>query len=129
MQVITGLNLLREQGKMTWNERERGWLATPDEVLNALSGDGFEERGRESTTSRPDGRPAGGLWQGVNTRTGTVASAIWVNGPGWQQAIVFIDIDGESLGDPGALSLEDDPYREGSAGSDGVLTGDGGPRW
>jgi hypothetical protein len=53
---------------------------------------------RPPTTSRRDLRPAGGVWQGVNARTGTVASAIWVNRPGWQQAIVFIEIDGESLG-------------------------------
>jgi len=40
-----GLNELREQGRMTWIEAERGWGAT----------------------SRRDLRPAGGVWQGVNT--------------------------------------------------------------
>ena len=48
-------------------------------------------------TRRRHRRPAGGLWQGVNTRTGSEASAIWVNRPAWHQAIVFIDIDGEPL--------------------------------
>jgi hypothetical protein len=100
MQVVNSLNELREQGRMTWSEGECGWLAAPAEILNALSLDGFESCKRELTTSRRDGRPAGGVWQGVNARTGTVASAIWVNRPGWQQAIVFIDIDGESLRDP-----------------------------
>jgi hypothetical protein len=52
----------------------------------------------EVTTSRR-GQPAGGVWQGLNRCPGAVASAIWVNRPGWRQAIVFVDIDGESLAD------------------------------
>ena len=82
-------------------------------------------------TRRRHRRPAGGLWQGVNTRTGSEASAIWVNRPAWHQAIVFIDIDGESLVGAHAVSrcamskpldqleydygfprLERDPYEE-----------------
>ena len=112
MQVVNSLNALREQGKMTWSERERGWVAAPAEILNALVSDGFEACKRELTTSRRDGRPAGGVWQGVNVHTGTVASAIWVNRPGWQQAIVFVDIDGESLGHPRFPAPEHDPYRD-----------------
>jgi len=97
MRQMKGLNELREQGRMTWIEQEYGWVVAPEEIVNALSNDGFEECKREMTTSRGDRRPAGGVWQGVNTRTGSVASAIWVNRPAWHQAIVFIDIDGESL--------------------------------
>ena len=63
-------------------------------------------------TSRRDRRPAGGAWQGVDTRTGSVASAIWVDRSAWDEAVVFIAIDGESLGDCSVLSLERDPYRE-----------------
>jgi hypothetical protein len=99
MQAVNSLSDLREQGKMTWIEGERGWFAAPAEVLDALARDGFEACKREVTTSRRDSRPAGGVWQGVNARTGVVASAIWVNRPGWEHAIMFIDIDGESLGD------------------------------
>ena len=65
--------------------------------MTALSKDGFQECKREMTTSRRDLRPAGGLWQGVNPRNGSVASAIWVTRPARHQAIVFIDIDGKSL--------------------------------
>jgi hypothetical protein len=123
MRQMTGLNELREQGGMTWIEQEHGWVAAPEEIVEALSKDGFEECQREMTM-----RPAGGAWQGVETRTGSVVSAIWVNRPAWQQpilaggvwqgvnartgpvasaiwvnrrardqAIVFIAIDGESL--------------------------------
>jgi hypothetical protein len=113
MRQMMGLTELRGQGKMTWNERERGWLAAPEEILKALSTDGFQECKRESTTSRRDSRPAGGVWQGVDTRSGLVASAIWVNRPAWEQAIVFIAIDGESLkGDHGNPEVEGDPYKE-----------------
>jgi len=51
------------------------------------------------------------VWQGLNTRTGSVASAIWVNRPTWPQAIVFIAIDGDSL-KGGRPRLERDLYQE-----------------
>jgi len=63
--------------------------------VKALSNDGFEECQREMTTTRCDWQPPGGVWQGVDTRTGSVASAIWVDRPAWDQAIVFIAVDGE----------------------------------
>jgi hypothetical protein len=112
MQAVDNLDELREQGKMTWSDGERGWIAAPAEVLNALARDGFEACKRELTTSRRDSQPAGGVWQGVNACTGTVASAIWVNRPEWHQAIVFIDIDGESLRDDRLVGLRGDPGRE-----------------
>ena len=75
-----GLGTLRGQGGMVWVEDERGWVAEPAEVLNALSNDGFKECKREMTTSRRDCRPAGGVWQGINPRTSSVASVIWWRG-------------------------------------------------
>ena len=81
MQVMTGVNALREHNRITWIEQEHGWIAAPEDVVNVLSGEGFEECKRETTTSRRDRHPAGGLWQGINTRTGSVASAIWVTRP------------------------------------------------
>jgi hypothetical protein len=97
MQQMTGVNELREQRRMTWIEQEHGWDATPEEIVTALSSDGFEECKREMTTSRRDRRSAGGLWQGVDPRTGSVASAIWVTRAAGRQALVFIEVDGESL--------------------------------
>src|SRR5438132_13130598 len=99
---------------MTWTEQEHGWVAAPEESVKARAKDGFEECKRETTTSRRDLRPAGGVWQGVNPRTGSVASAIWVTRPPWDQAIVFVSIDGESLtgGDDGAAALEAAPDKE-----------------
>ena len=117
MQRMHGLNELRAQGRMTWIEAERGWGAAPEDIVDALSKDGFEECKRETTTSRRDLRPAGGVWQGVNPRTGSVASAIWVSRPVWDQAIVFIEVDGESLkGNHDDPVLERDPYGEDGGG-------------
>src|SRR2546427_6225773 len=112
MHAMTGLNELREQGRMTWLEEENGWVAAPEDIANALATDGFDECKRELTTSRRDSRPAGGVWQGLNTRTGSVASAVWVNRLMSPNAIVFIAIDGESLTGVGVPSADRDPYRE-----------------
>jgi hypothetical protein len=112
MQQMRGLDELRGQGGMHWIEAEHGWVAAPEDVVGALAKDGFDECKRETTTSRRDIQPAGGVWQGVNTRTGSVASAIWVNRPAWPQAIVFITIDGVSLTGNSAPGLDRDPYRD-----------------
>lgn len=108
---MNGLDDLRGDGRMTWSDAVQGWLAAPEEIVTALSSDGFEECKREVTTSRRDRRPAGGVWQGINPRTGAVASAIWVNRLRWPQAMVFITVDGESLG--GTASMEPDSHRDG----------------
>lgn len=111
------LHDLREQNRMTWIAQGHGWLAAPEEIVTALSKDGFEECKRELTTSRRDLRPAGGVWQGVNPLSGSVASVIWVTRPAGPQAIVFIDVDGESLkGDHGPAKIGRAPYNEEGGG-------------
>jgi hypothetical protein len=79
-----GLDELRGDGRMTWSEAEQGWFAAPEEIVHAFSSDGFTECKREVTTSRRDSQRAGGVWQGINTRTGAVASTIWVNHRRWR---------------------------------------------
>ena len=112
MQPMDRLNELREQGRMTWIDEEHGWVAAPEDIVHALSSEGFEECKREMTMSRQDSRPAGGVWQGINPRTGSVASMIWMNRPTSPDAIVFMALNGESLKGAGALSPDRDPYRE-----------------
>jgi hypothetical protein len=91
------LDELREHGRMKWIERDHGWLARPDDVVDALSREGFEEYKRAITTS-PWGREAtGGVWQGLNRKTGAVASAIWVNRTPGEECLVFIDVDGKPI--------------------------------
>src|SRR5438309_8492107 len=114
MRPMTGLNELRKQDKMTWIEQEHGWVAAPEEIVRALAKDGFQECKREMTTSRRDLRPAGGVWQGVNRTTGSVASAIWVARATQCQALVFVEIDGELINvNHGAARRPDDAsYRD-----------------
>jgi len=109
---LNGLNVLREQGRMTWIEAEHGWSAALEDIVDALSKDGFEECKRETTTSRRDLQPAGGVWQGVNAVTRSVASAIWVGRPSRARATVFLAIDGESVRNYPVRSIERDPYRD-----------------
>jgi hypothetical protein len=97
---------------MTWIEGKHGWAAAPHDVVDALSNDGFAECKHVTTTSRRDLRPAGGVWQGVNTHTGSVASAIWVNHSARAPAVVFITIDGEAVESLSILGLEPDSYKE-----------------
>ena len=120
MRAMTGFKALREHSRITWIEQERGWVAAPEDIVDLLSNEGFEECKRETTTSRRDRHPAGGVWQGVDTRTGSVASAVWVNHTAWPHALVFIEVDGESLtGGRGRASramaphrAERDPYQD-----------------
>ena len=95
MDCVPGLNELRACGRMTWVDEERAWVAQPDEIVNALASQGFQEYKCESTRSRRDREPTGGVWQGLDSRTGAVASAIWVHRG--DDALVFIDIDGDRV--------------------------------
>lgn len=97
MGAIDRLEDLRIHGQIRWTGQEHAWLGRPDDVVSALSGEGFEEYKREVTRSRRDRGPMGGVWQGLNSETGAVASAIWVNRSDADQALVFIDIDGQPV--------------------------------
>jgi hypothetical protein len=112
--TVTALGELHDQGRLTWTEREHGWIAVPDEVVAALTRDGFEQCKREDTTSRRDLQPAGGVWQGVNRITGSVASAIWIARASQGQALVLIEIDGEliKVSHDGSRHPKDDSYRD-----------------
>jgi hypothetical protein len=89
-----GLNDLRQYGRMHWLDGAQGWRAEPDEVVNALAADGFEEYKRETARMPRGGATTGGVWQGLDHRTGAVASTIWVREPTTGAPIVFISIDG-----------------------------------
>jgi hypothetical protein len=117
MQEMNGLDGLRGHGRMTWIDAEQGWVAALDEVVDARSSDGFEECKREVTTSRRDNRPAGGVWQGINKRTGAVASAIWVKPLLGPQALMFLTMDGESLRDDTSNSESDSHHENGGEAS------------
>lgn len=93
---MTLLDELRETGRMAWTDQHRGWLASPEDIVDALTSEGFEESEREMAWTR-SGEAMGGIWQGQNLRTGAVACAIWVNRDEPHRALVFLHIDGEPL--------------------------------
>ncbi|MBI3635228.1 MAG: hypothetical protein HY216_03275 [Candidatus Rokubacteria bacterium] len=62
-------------------------------VVDALAREGFAEFKREVTQGARGAMPAGGLWQGLDGRTGTVASVIWATGA-LEDASVFVDVNG-----------------------------------
>jgi hypothetical protein len=96
MQELECLTELREQGRMTWIEPEHGWVVEPEAVLTALARAGFEEHnGKSPGADVIAPRPV--EWESLNPRTGSVASAVWVNRTELAGAVVFIDIDGELL--------------------------------
>jgi hypothetical protein len=80
-------------GRMHWTGE--GWLAEPDEVVDALAREGFQECKREIARNPASHAQSGGVWQGLNTQTGAVASAVWVRGN--ERSLVFIEIDGHRL--------------------------------
>jgi hypothetical protein len=94
MDDLRRLNDLCTDGRMLWIAGERAWSAEPTDVLRALVDEGFQEYKQETTRSRRDRVPSGGVWQGIDNRTGTVASAIWVRRM-HAPPLVFIDFDGE----------------------------------
>ena len=94
------LNDLYEQGRITWTERERGWVGMPEEILAALAKDGFQEGTRKVTASPVGDEPAGGTWRGINPRMRSMAAVVWMIRPAAAMATVFIEIDRQSITGP-----------------------------
>jgi hypothetical protein len=75
------------------------WTARPGDVLDALAQEGFQEFKRE-VVGRPRGaRNLGGVWEGLESHSGSVASAVWVETEDPGDVQVFLSIDGERVAD------------------------------
>ena len=98
MENTDRLKELRAYGRMQWLDRAQGWRAEPEEVVDALAADGFQECKREIARV-PRAHATGGVWQGVDPRTGAVASTIWTRDPTTNSPVVFITINGHPLQD------------------------------
>jgi hypothetical protein len=100
MEGTDRISQLREYGRMHWIDGAQGWRAEPDEVVNALTASGFEECKREVARTPRAGAVTGvtgGVWQGVDPRTGAVASTVWFRASPTDPPLVFIDINGHPL--------------------------------
>src|SRR5262249_11607019 len=91
---MKALRDLMSEGRIAWAPEARGWIAQPGDIVDALAREGFAEFKADAARSGRDRAPAGGLWQGLDARTGAVASAVWVRGDGDGRAVVYVDIDG-----------------------------------
>src|SRR5213083_1228568 len=90
------LNELERRGEMRWRAEEHAWVADPDHVMRALTDAGFQEYKREIAKDNRSHATSGGIWQGLDPRTGVVATVIWHAAS--REAHVFIEIDGRPLG-------------------------------
>jgi hypothetical protein len=91
------LNELVREGRIAWAPEARGWIARPGDITDALAREGFAEFKADAARSARDRTPTGGIWQGLDARTGAVASAIWVRGEDVDRAVVFVDVDGRTI--------------------------------
>ena len=97
------LGELERNGTMRWRAEDHAWIADPEDVVHALTNDGFHEYRRE--IARRARSPAlsrgiessGGMWQGLDQRTGIVAAVIWVTQATPAQSHVFIEIDSRQV--------------------------------
>jgi Winged helix-turn-helix DNA-binding len=91
------LDDLEREGKMCWGAEDQAWIADPEDVVKALIGDGFAEFRREIARGGRERAESGGMWQGLDQRTGAVATVIWVAHATPSQSHVFIEIDGRAV--------------------------------
>jgi hypothetical protein len=90
---------LERSGKMCWRAEDHAWIADPEHVVLALANEGFDEYRREiarraRSPEAPSGiESSGGMWQGLDRRTGMIATVIWVTQATPAQSQVFIEID------------------------------------
>jgi hypothetical protein len=82
---------------MCWRAEDQAWIADPETVLKALIDDGFAEFRREIAQGGRERAGSGGMWQGLDERSGGVATVIWVAHAPPSQSHVFIEIDGRAV--------------------------------
>ena len=99
------LEILERRGAMQWRSEQHAWNADPVQVMEALGQDGFAEYRREVAKDGHAHVPGGGMWQGLDPRTGAVATVIWVAHAPPPDVCVFIEVEGEWVeGPPSWLS-------------------------
>ena len=91
---MEALDQLVREGRIAWVPAAQAWRAQPGDIVDALAREGFAEFKADAARSHRDRTPTGGIWQGLDARTGAVASAIWVRAEDQERAVVFVDVDG-----------------------------------
>ncbi|HEY7650031.1 MAG TPA: hypothetical protein VID04_13615 [Methylomirabilota bacterium] len=91
---------LRRSGTVRWMSETRSWIGEPVAIVAVLARSGFAEYKHELARCGSRVSPVGGVWQGLDARTGAVASAVWVRSSPSGPAIVYLDIDGTRFTGP-----------------------------
>jgi hypothetical protein len=112
---------LEQNGAMRWRAEDHAWVADPERVVQALTREGFQEYRREIATCGRDHAAGGGMWQGLDPRTGGVATVIWVSYAMPEHSHVFIEIDGRPV-EGSAWAEIDDAVLDVLAAGGGRLT-------
>lgn len=99
---------LEQTGTMRWHADDHAWVADPEQVVQALASDGYREYRCDIARSSRDHEAAGGMWQGLDPRTGAVASVIWVRQPAPRECHVFIEIDGRPVEGDAWAEIDDE---------------------
>ena len=98
---------LEHQGAMRWSAEDHMWVADPECVVQALTGDGYREYRREIANHARNQTRAGGMGQGLDPETGTVATVIWVNHAVPSESHVFIEVEGHPIEGSAWAELDD----------------------
>jgi hypothetical protein len=91
------LDQLAHGGTMCWRAEDHAWVGDPARVVQELANEGFDEYRRETATNGRARAASGGVWQGLDPRTGEVATVIWVAHPPAPEPHLFIDVDGRPV--------------------------------
>ena len=91
------LDELERRGELRWRAEDHAWIADPEQVMQALTAAGFGEYKRELATRARPRATSGGIWQGLDPRTGAVATVIWVTYAASPATHVFIEVDGRPI--------------------------------
>ena len=94
---MKALRDLMSEGRIAWAPEARGWIAQPGDIVDALAREGFAEFKADAARTGRGGPPSGGIWQGLDARTGAVASAIWIREADGGRAVVYVDVDGRPI--------------------------------
>ena len=98
---MKALRDLVSEGRIAWAPEVRGWIAQPGDIVDALAREGFAEFKADAARSRRGEPASGGFWQGLDARTGAVASAVWIRGDDdGTRAVVYVEVDGMRINAP-----------------------------
>ena len=96
---MKALRELMSEGRIGWAAEGHGFIGQPGDIVDALAREGFAEFKADAARGCRGGPASGGIWQGLDARTGAVASAVWVRRPeqGDGHAVVYVDVDGTPI--------------------------------